>query len=401
MLPVLATRRRLLGLLGLVALYWNGRNRVIGLLMFVPVAFLKSLVRCFVSNPTTRPRSWSVVQDFVVMLLRYAMNRLPYQEVRRLCRIAMPVLALPFDKPRPVPSEQFEGIWIGDAESTTCCIVLYTHGGGYACGQADMWMAPLHHLIKRCGALGMPLKVLSVEYSLAPESRYPTPVLETLHAYQWLLAQGIDPRRIVFAGDSAGGGIALGATIAVRDAHLPLPAGQLLFSPWCDLSCTSPVDPADYLHRSTGQLWASMYLQGQPLDNAPLASHLLLPLPLVSNTVGKNNEEDVGGGVGEGEKQRQALLCDIPLEGRLLGLPPMCVVWGGREILKQDSLRLCEAAEASGVRVTRVTDSDQVHVYPMLLVAVGAPAVRALDNCGDYLVAVCGDVVRATSSASS
>ena len=79
-------------------------------------------------------------------------------------------------------------------------------------------------------------QVLSVDYRLAPNTFSPR---FGRHAgvVEALLAQGVDPRNVVFGGDSAGGGLTLATLVAIRDKGLPQPAGAFLFS-LTDLSCS-------------------------------------------------------------------------------------------------------------------------------------------------------------------
>ncbi|WP_431357176.1 alpha/beta hydrolase fold domain-containing protein [Paraburkholderia phymatum] len=64
----------------------------------------------------------------------------------------------------------------------------------------------------------------SIDYRLAPEHPFPAAVEDAVRGYQWLLAQRIDPARIVIAGDSAGGGLTVATLVSLRDQGLPLPA---------------------------------------------------------------------------------------------------------------------------------------------------------------------------------
>jgi acetyl esterase len=111
--------------------------------------------------------------------------------------------------------------------------LLYFHGGGYCVGGLDS-----HDSLCRALAALTPCCVLNVAYRLAPEHRFPDAVHDAQDAYQWLLsnggAYGIDTSRIAVGGDSVGGTLATGITIAARDAGLPPPKLQVLLYP-----CTS------------------------------------------------------------------------------------------------------------------------------------------------------------------
>ena len=111
--------------------------------------------------------------------------------------------------------------------------LLYFHGGGYCIGSLDS-----HDSLCRTLAALTPCCVLNVGYRLAPEHPFPTAVHDAQDAYQWLLANGpahgIDPQRIAVGGDSAGGTLATGLTIAAREMDWPEPVLQALLYP-----CTS------------------------------------------------------------------------------------------------------------------------------------------------------------------
>ena len=150
--------------------------------------------------------------------------------------------------------------------------LLYVHGGGFAFGG----IVSCDHMCRRfaheTGAV-----VVSVEYRLAPEHRYPGPLHDTIDAADWVAEHadelGVDMRKLVVAGDSAGGNLSAALAIAFRDEGRPL-AGQLLIYPAVDLSLSLP---GTHAYRGVGlslddlRLCADAYLGDQdPTD--PLAS---------------------------------------------------------------------------------------------------------------------------------
>jgi acetyl esterase/lipase len=110
-------------------------------------------------------------------------------------------------------------------------VILYFHGGVYVFGSADSSVPLAADLARRTGA-----KVVSVDYRLAPESPYPAAVEDARSAYEGLLSQGVDPGNIAVAGESAGGGLAVAALLALRDAGVPMPSSAFVMSPWADLT---------------------------------------------------------------------------------------------------------------------------------------------------------------------
>lgn len=110
-------------------------------------------------------------------------------------------------------------------------VLVYFHGGGFTIGS----VASHDGLCRRLSHLAH-CAVLSVDYRLAPEYKFPTAHYDAWDAVQWVAQQGatrgLDPQRIAVGGDSAGGTLAAACAIEARDAGLPL-ALQLLFYPGC------------------------------------------------------------------------------------------------------------------------------------------------------------------------
>ncbi|HYA52958.1 MAG TPA: alpha/beta hydrolase fold domain-containing protein, partial [Streptosporangiaceae bacterium] len=127
-----------------------------------------------------------------------------------------------------VPAE-----WVAAPGVSPGRVLLYFHGGAYQIGSP----ATLRHLVALLSGAAR-ARALSVDYRLAPEHQFPAAIEDALAAYRWLLTSGIDPALIAVAGDSAGGGLALGALVALRDAGEPMPAAAVLLSPWTDLALT-------------------------------------------------------------------------------------------------------------------------------------------------------------------
>ena len=110
-------------------------------------------------------------------------------------------------------------------------VVLYLHGGVYVMGDAALAAELASQVGRRTQA-----KVISVDYRLAPEHPYPAAVDDALAAYEALLHDGVAPADIVFAGESAGGGLAIATLVNARDHGLPLPAAAFVMSPYVDLT---------------------------------------------------------------------------------------------------------------------------------------------------------------------
>jgi epsilon-lactone hydrolase len=122
-----------------------------------------------------------------------------------------------------------KGHWFIPRASSPPTTMLYLHGGGYA-----FYAAVTSRLIETLTA-SLDVRVFAPDYRLTPEHQHPAQIVDALAAYRFLLEQGVDPRRLVVAGDSAGGHLALMLLLAVRDAALPQPAIAIGICPWTDI----------------------------------------------------------------------------------------------------------------------------------------------------------------------
>ena len=122
-------------------------------------------------------------------------------------------------------------------------VILQLHGGGY--------IGPMKNIYRkfavRYSKLSYGGDVLTVDYRVAPENPYPAALEDALAAYLWLVREKkYRPDMVVFAGDSAGGGLALALVMYLRDHRLPLPGGMILMSPWADLTCSGESYDSNY-----------------------------------------------------------------------------------------------------------------------------------------------------------
>src|SRR5207244_4659267 len=145
--------------------------------------------------------------------------------------------------------------------------VLYCHGGVYVMGDAFLAADLASQVGRRTDA-----KVISVDYRLAPEHPYPAAVDDALAAYHALLHNDVAPSDIVFAGESAGGGLAVATLVNARDHGLPLPAAAYVMSPYAALTLAGPTmdtkrDVHPLLSRGALQARIPDYPSGQ--DAAP------------------------------------------------------------------------------------------------------------------------------------
>jgi acetyl esterase/lipase len=235
-------------------------------------------------------------------------------------------------------------------------VVLYFHGGVYVLGDASQAAGLAAQIGRRTQA-----KVISVDYRLAPEHPYPAAVDDALAAYDALLQGGTAPADIAFAGESAGGGLAIATLVNARDHGLPLPAAAFVMSPYADLT-----------------------LAGTTLDTKRKAD------PLLSREALQARVPDYTGG------QDAALSLISPIFADLSGLPPLIIQAGTHEVLLDDAVRLARQAAIADVAVTLDVTPGVPHVfqayYPIL-----DEAAAALDRAGQFLSAQLSSAERVTA----
>ncbi len=108
-------------------------------------------------------------------------------------------------------------------------VIVYIHGGAYVVLHAEATLASILPLAETSG-----LRIIAIDYTLAPQAKYKQITNEVIQFYKGLLKQ-YDAKNIAIYGDSAGGGLAAGSIIKMRDLGITLPAALVLWSPWTDI----------------------------------------------------------------------------------------------------------------------------------------------------------------------
>ena len=235
--------------------------------------------------------------------------------------------------------------WVAAPNADPDRVVLYFHGGGYVMGSIPSYRELAGRLSRASAA-----RVLLVDYRLAPEHPFPAAVDDVVTVCRWLAGRFGGLRRVVFGGDSAGGGLTLAALVSLRDAREELPAAAFCISASTDLAKTGDsirarahLDPIIQLPSTVAH--AKRYLGENGDATNPLASPLYAPMH---------------------------------------GLPPLMIMVGTHEMLYDDSTRVADKARLAGVDVTLEVAEEMVHIWPFFA-AILPEGREAIERIGAFV----------------
>jgi monoterpene epsilon-lactone hydrolase len=204
-------------------------------------------------------------------------------------------------------------------------ICLYFHGGGYISGGMNSHRDMACYLAKKAN-----IKMLMVDYRLAPEYPYPAAHDDALAVYNAILAQGVNSQNITIGGDSAGANLALATLQSIRDKNLSAPAKAILYSPWVDLTHTN-----------------SSYLRNEKKDVMLNTQILTEAAEFYAQKFDVNNEKI------------------SPLFAPMNNLPPMQIYVSKIEVLVDDAKQLHEKLIAAGVKSEYLEWRSAPHAFPI------------------------------------
>jgi len=209
--------------------------------------------------------------------------------------------------------------------------LVYYHGGGWVIGDLDTHDTLCRELANHSGCA-----VVSVDYRLAPEHRFPAAVDDSIAALRWVRRQaaalGIDAQRIAVGGDSAGGNLAAVVALAARDAGDAPPAFQLLIYPATDQHRSTPS------HRTNGQ----GYL-------------------LTTDTMAYFTDHYIPDRAHYADWRASPLL-----HPDLSGLPPALVLTAGYDPLRDEGLAYAQRLTEAGNRATHLSFERQIHGFILM-----------------------------------
>jgi len=227
--------------------------------------------------------------------------------------------------------------------------ILYFHGGGFVLGDLDS-----HDMITRRLAASSRCRVLSVDYRLAPEHKFPAAHSDALAAWRWAIERadllGMDPERIAVSGDSAGGNLAAYLAQEMNRTDGPMPAFQLLLYPL--------VQFVDIRTKKMTFQQSGYFISPNLFDYFRDAY------------VGKETERT--------DPRVSPLFAD---DADFAGLPPAHVVLCGWDPLSDEGRVYADKLAAHGVPVTLREHKNMVHGF-MNLTGVSKPAREAIHDAG-------------------
>ncbi|AYF76793.1 steryl acetyl hydrolase [Nocardia yunnanensis] len=243
------------------------------------------------------------------------------------------LIVLPLRAPRgtlrrPVRYPDFRAEWlwhkdIPGPEDTGRGAILYFHGGGFVAGGLHSH----RRLVARIARVAA-LPALAVDYRQLPKGHITESVADAVHAYRSLLDQGFAPEKIVFAGDSAGGGLTFAAALAARDQGLPVPGAIAAIAPWADF------DPS--------------IRRAHPNDRTDaMLSAFSLSVPVLVGFA-RDGELDPSWS---------------PVNHEFTGMPPVLIQVGSTEVLLPDAEALARRCAAAGVPCTLQIWDRAIHVF--------------------------------------
>jgi len=226
-----------------------------------------------------------------------------------------------------VDQDGVRGLWAIPANAPDNAAILYIHGGGYVGGGSKGHRKLAAHIARAAG-----VKALVIDYRLAPEHLVPAQLEDSRHAFDWIVAQGIEPGRIALVGDSAGGALATAVALHLKNTDSTQAGAVVALSPYYDLEAVG----------GSFDLNGGKDLIGSRDD------------------IAANTAMFLGTTTSKTEQYVNALHSDPT------GLPPVFISFGGDEVLLDGAHMFAELARSKGVEVEVEVVPDMQHVFQFL-----------------------------------
>ncbi|OQR80725.1 alpha/beta hydrolase [Achlya hypogyna] len=309
---------------------------------------LSAVFRCLVGRYEPPVEGWSLRTALAVRYLALATDN-ERNTTRQLLGTTAAIVNLRLrDSTTEVNGDGFRGVWFGNAQKGNHPIVLYCHGGGYTLCSARSYLSGISDIRKTLAKdYGLDVRVFSLDYTLAPEARYPTQINEAIAAYTFL-ATNFPTHPIVLMGDSAGGNLVLALTLSLKAKDVRPPAGAVLISPWSNPNVSdfapsyTQAITTDYVHVKPLLRHMDAYL---PLD----ATDAIFKDPLVA-----------------------------PVHGDFAGCCPMLLHYGGKEAFFDDCAQLATVLKQQEVPLTVEIEPLAPHISPILGTLFGEMSMRGV-----------------------
>lgn len=252
-------------------------------------------------------------------------------------------------------------IWFGDRSlpaNKADLIVFVVHGGGFNLFHSGLYLPWFAHVHSELEKRGRKVKFCSVDYALAPEKVFPYQLQQLKRAYAGYLLEelGVDPAKVVFSGDSAGGNLVFAFPLFLQQENLPLPSKIISISPWINLdhsapSMTNPDNWMDQLDKPTLDTVGTHYLLGD-VDVGSLTAEQQAKLS---------------------ELVRNPLVSPVhATQEQLAALPPSYITIGDHEVLYDDTTSLFQKLEEVAPGKHRLfVGLNKVHIW--IIQRIGEP----------------------------
>ncbi|KAF9208259.1 hypothetical protein BGZ59_010726 [Podila verticillata] len=331
---------------------------ILFIILIIPVLIQASYLR--ISGPKHVP----LHSHFFLRIVYLAAAMFPYQWY--FPALYLRTLFVPGERSMVVKRDTWRAYWVGTLETKKIpaetrggnptwkvslkgvdIIMLYAHGGGFVFGDAEMYNNIFCSWVQHFKTVhNKNLRILSVDYDLAPKKKFPYQRDQYLSAYRFLVEEiKWNPRKIIFGGDSSGGNILLNATYVLRENRLPPPRALLCISPWIRLDADESSSPSMAHNRKTDFMPPQVFKKIARAYAGPKEIHD----PHVSPFYVKDHTK----------------------------FPEMAILYSGAEVLRDDTARFVDHYQSSGGRVTyHYMAEGMPHVYPLLRELAGKTAVK-------------------------